>query len=138
MTPPPGSERREHKRAAVRFKAELKEVGAAEIQEMFPDAHHKVEAATMPVHHGECVNLSIGGGLVAMPQPPVRNRMMALAVHLSSHAAPIYALCLVIWVAEDPNTSHGHRHIAGLRFLAISREDLGRVALSVQSHPEAD
>lgn len=116
-------ERRQHERVPVMLNAELKEVGAAEIQEMFPDSH-RGEAAFMPVQTVTVSNLGLGGVMVECGRELDKNRLLALALHLPGQA-PVYALVMVMWDMEEKNQRN--RWYAGMRFLAISREDLVRI-----------
>jgi len=132
----PSAERRSEERAQVHLKGEIKEIGPAEIQEMFPDSG-RFESAFLPLIQVQVLNLSSSGVMAGSADELGQNRLLALALHLPSQH-PVYALVQSAWSSRQ----HAglHPYLTGLRFMAISREDAARIQAWLHHHrhsPEA-
>jgi hypothetical protein len=126
----PPTERRSEERFLVRLKGEIKEIGPAEIQEMFPDSG-RFESAFLPLSQVQVLNLSHAGVMVGSDEELGQNRLLALALHLPGQH-PVYALVQSAWSARQ--AAGQHTCFTGLRFMAISREDAARIQAWLHHH----
>ena len=111
----PPAERRSEERLLVRLKGEIKEIGPAEIQEMFPDSG-RFESFFLPLTQVQVLNLSSTGLMVGSGEELGQNRLLALALHLPSQH-PVYALVQSAWSSRQHAGQQGC--LTGLRFMAI-------------------
>jgi hypothetical protein len=117
-------------RIPVHLKGEIKEIGPAEIQEMFPDLG-RTDSTFLPLQQVQVVNLSNSGAMVGSAGELGQNHLLALALFLPNQH-PVYALVQSAW-SSHPSVGQ-NRYYTGLRFMAISGEDAARIQAWLHHH----
>lgn len=124
-------ERRKSERTITRLKVEAKEIESKDVEALFLEHAYK-DLSTLEQGKNKAVkdaitvftqNISVGGLMLISDEPFHEGAALAVAVHLADLPMPVHALALVMWTEKEGET----RHSCGLRFIAISQEDIQRV-----------
>lgn len=124
----------------VRFEPIDEEVAEKLIQQRgYRDLTQPMPANTRPLKDVMTVvteNISVGGLKLAGDRPFEEGKTLSIELLIPQMPLPIKALAMVVHC--DPDRNGEGKHTAGVRFLAINKEDVARVERYVAMQKRAD